>query len=602
MQEKLHNLKGLNLRDSLLVKSSLYASDCLNVNKNSQGDIVKRFGHDAIADITDAIDLIHYEEKNYLLAVVPEGLRRWDGSSWINIPSEGLPVNYSIPLSYTEIKGILYLADPSGSNELYKFDGLSFFRAGLPKPVISSSGGSSGITYYYRIWFGYEDLANGVEIKGDYFQTEKLKSDVVFSVETTKGTAFKKNIYAVVAWSANETFGYRMVGTSKSDSFGYAWSIDGIANTSEIVSMNNAGISTDNQDMEDWYDATVLKGLPPKASYVTAYNTGLVAGNVEPTSLNVRNGITKSTFYFSDFGVGSSAETFGPFDYQTIGKTDEGHITGLYGSSDYLIVFKKRAIYFVYGVLTGKSYRIERISSGDIGCISHRSIGEFDKGVFFLGLKGIYAIVNASAPNEVSDVIQPIFTEDKTGLIFEQARATLDYKRELLLMFIPATDPANSITVVYDYYHQDWFPWKGIDASRGIVHHDNTLFHVGSTRLFKQSYKYSDAGSPISAYYQTGFVHADIPAFKKKFIQARVFSIIEQKWTAIINVFSNWSSLPKKLSDTSFSKDDIYKDIHLDSKNADSLCIRIENNKLDDPLHITGIEIEFEAVQKRMKQ
>jgi len=153
-------LKGLNLRDSDINRPPDFARDLRNVEKNSKGEIVLRWGYEEVLSDTDIIDLFEYvgaeddPDRGSLLALKSDGLYRLEGSSLVALPqgnTAGQPT-WTAQTKPVEYNKVLYWNDPDFNVDLWKFDGYSTYRAGVPKPKVSnpSYSGTAG-TYYFRV-------------------------------------------------------------------------------------------------------------------------------------------------------------------------------------------------------------------------------------------------------------------------------------------------------------------------------------------------------------------------------------------------------------------------------------------------------------------
>ncbi len=156
---QLKNLKGLNLRNSDITRSPEYASSTLNVEKNSKGEIIKRWGSDLVLTNSGIIDLFEYVGVNRLelIALKSDGLYKLSGGTLVKIPMPTTGTySWSEKTTITEYNNCLYLPDPSGKENLWKYDGYEFYRAGCPEPSVTLTG-SVGTGKYWRIFISYQD-------------------------------------------------------------------------------------------------------------------------------------------------------------------------------------------------------------------------------------------------------------------------------------------------------------------------------------------------------------------------------------------------------------------------------------------------------------
>jgi hypothetical protein len=451
------NFGGIDLRSNNLLRPNNKASDAKNVCLDHGKNLIKRFGFD-LKDNTASNykDIVYYGEGDKLICVDAIGLREWNTvtENWDAIKFHGATGQpYTVPCSFAEYNGVLYIADPALNNWIMKYDGNAFYRAGMPRvhytAALTVGGGS---TLYIRAMYQTRDK-QGNSIWGDYIdrnvaacssanltisafsslqQFANVKGTTTGVNTLNGGTATSTINFSSHNFTVGDIYWYNIGGqdyplevvnvvgnavdfdtsdypnvtaiatstlfsltrvavfTSLNATFGYT--IEGVYDVDMTGGsvINNVVYSPTAESIENFYDTTVLKGLPPKAKYISMYNNVMVAANAieEDASGSFSVGEAENyerpnTFYWSDTGVGSTVETFPPFYNQSIGKTEEGPITGVYADTDRVLLFKTRHGYIINGLLVSRNYRINRFKTTGIGCVSHKSITEVDGGCFF---------------------------------------------------------------------------------------------------------------------------------------------------------------------------------------------------------------------------
>ena len=173
---------GLNLRDSDINRPPEYASDLRNVEKNSEGELIQRWGIDDLSitwtDKADTpiaaktiIDLWEYVglggDSRELLALVVDGLYRLEGSVFKEIPNcSTITPNWTVGTSPVEYTKVLYWNDADAAKDfatsefLWKYDGIRICRAGSPEVKITPQhvAGSK----YYRAYLETRDFRGNV--------------------------------------------------------------------------------------------------------------------------------------------------------------------------------------------------------------------------------------------------------------------------------------------------------------------------------------------------------------------------------------------------------------------------------------------------------
>ena len=668
---KRHNLRGLNLRQTAIVRSPEYASDVQNVEYDSRKQIVKRFGYDLDAVIgSPPLDLFEYKKGNELLGFFSDGMKRWNGTSFEDIPFSGDQPTWTVAPSVAEYNGVVYWSDPSQDNFMFKYDGFTQYRAGVPKPDVTVAG-AAGFTYY-RVYIRHLDLQGNVT-SGDYVQFDSLGANPEFDLKQMGDGFYEKyaqvngaqtlsagnptiNVqlghnYSVGDWlimfkpaqagsfkiqvsatgptsvtfdvsnigsdtsdlidagplefrsefvifsSANETFGYEKV--QAIDVYG----LNINATPSLIIPFGTSPEVV----MEDVYDTTILKGLPPKFKYIDIYNNIMVGASlpeIEPelsTLLSVSQVEEESSVAWSDLGVGSTIETFPPFNVEQVGKSNEGSLTGIFAASDNVVLLKEKQVYYLNGNLTLRSFRIRSALTNGIGCVSHRSIQEIEGGCIFMSSRGLYHAMYGQKPTELSDIIEPIFREFGFNFDLSNSKTVNDIENEKLLIFIPALTGSTAV-LVYDYLFKEWFIHMNIEATSGLVFFGSVLYHSDGINLYKRSLAYNDNNVAISAYYKTGWEDFQAPTVTKKFDKFVMISLGILNWTVGIRTQVDWDP-SVNITDETFSID---ADTRVESQSLNmtqkkSMRFEVYNNVKNEGMTITGMEYEAMATQERPK-
>jgi len=393
--KQIYKFRGLNLRTNELNKPDGFATAVDNVELTAEGYLTKRRGfaelvvnQSNVDNITyfDEVGIIQFMEvsgqftlngERALLGLKSDGIYGWDPitAAWLKFDWYGgsgaaTPV-WTEPTSWTEYDGIVYMADPTGTNELMKVDPSTpkMYRAGLPSPDVTTVGTTGAAsTFFMRCVFEHAD-GQGNFIQGDYFEEGPITaSSIAITLNTLKNTQFiagdaisSETVQLKVYLSAYPTFGYRAAFTGIDHAINPT-------NATQVVNIDAGNVtaalsSTSGRDlMSDTYDSTVRKGLPPKSKYVTIYNNVMILGDLSSANASDTNLIN-----WSDNTTGGTVESFPALNQQELGQSDEA-ITGLFGGSDNLIVFKERNVFYLSGDLITGNYRIRDSLSEGIGC------------------------------------------------------------------------------------------------------------------------------------------------------------------------------------------------------------------------------------------
>ncbi len=144
-------------------------------------------------------------------------------------------------------------------------------------------------------------------------------------------------------------------------------------------------------------------GLPPKGKYLTVYR-GMkwVSGILD----------NPDRVAFSDI---SNPEAYAPDEEACGFQLRSGNnypVTGIFGSQEYLAIFKENSISVLTGAVTQEGYFRYQIDpySTCIGTNSHASIQQIPTGeIYFLHRTGIYSILGRGGLTEISKKIAPFF-------------------------------------------------------------------------------------------------------------------------------------------------------------------------------------------------
>ena len=194
--------------------------------------------------------------------------------------------------------------------------------------------------------------------------------------------------------------------------------------------------------------ASIMLSAPAKPIYLTSHTQRLFCTSADTSNL-------PDTLYFSDILDG---ESWDPAGSVRVGG-DGDPITGLYSwFANKLIVFKQRSIWAVDAdPLSDPADWVISLISGNIGCVSHRSIAATGADVLFLSRDGIRSLAQIQAGTQtdvglplsapISDIISRI---DKTKYDYCDAI----YWNNRYMLAIPYLDDAYD-EIVYSLLTED---------------------------------------------------------------------------------------------------------------------------------------------------
>jgi len=680
MINKRYELRGLDLRSSDINRPINKASDCQNVQLNQKGELVKRFGFDGIIS-GEIVDIFEYKKMNRLIVQKADGFYYVKDDSLIAINfSTGVIPDMSNKFSIGEYNGVIYLADPNGNNELYKYDGCTIYRAGVPRPIMNITAGAG--SYSYRVYLRFRDRQGNIT-SGDYQQFDDRADGAFFeayqpkqgfyekygeinvplgflvglgesdtitvqpghnyivgdclyitgdqradyddvaeffeiievtattlrldiskskaSFLLTAGEPVERRWGVIVSQSLNKSYGYMVSDFRIQDQNGLNKYPDSVQNVTVPGGYAQLALS-----LEDVYDPTILKGLPPKCKYVDFYNNIMILGNsvVNSETNNFVRTEAQSTIFWSDTGVGSTVETFPPFNLYPIGRSSEGEITGLFGSSDNVKILKERQVYYLNGNLVLNSYRARSSMSNGVGCIAHRSILEVEGGCIFMSTRGLYLCAFGNKPVELSQEIEPIFTDNPYELDLSSATTVNDIDGERLYIHIsplPDSETEDGITLEYDYAFKEWFLHRGILGSSGMAFVNGELYHANQDSLYRRSSEYNDDSSAIVAYWKSTWENLGMPSVVKKFVKFVMLSISSMAWTLNLRTQDDWNPGNEKTNQEIDIEPYSTTALSIDMTQKKSMRVEIRNDVNNEGMLVTGYEFISEETQERFK-
>lgn len=215
-----------------------------------------------------------------------------------------------------------------------------------------------------------------------------------------------------------------------------------------------------------------------------------------------------STVWFSEVGL---PETIEP-EYNIEVRTNDGDvIRGHKTYNNQTIVFKENSFHKIIGVSPEEFELIEL--STEYGCISDKTIIEYQEKLLFLDKKGIVEY-NGASWDVISTPVEDIFRRMNLSAAREKACAVHQLYRNQVWFGIPVDgSTTNNITVVYDYLVKGWTFFDGFNpASFAMVQGELTKPTVwtgnysGVLRYFSESF-YGDNGSGITCLAYSSWEH-----------------------------------------------------------------------------------------------
>lgn len=508
--------------------------------------------------------------------------------------------------SFVNLSNNLYVS--TGHDEQYKYDGQTFYRAGMPQGTTptTADGGAGAITnssMTHRITHiqidnkgnviegiesststplnltskqvnvtvtnieddtgfntncaivaGAQSTVNEITVDDGSAGSHTIKAnDTAYFYDSVTGDYITRNVDSVTATTITVAGAAVSVADNAviSNNLRIAIYRNQSAGTTHslVAEIPNDSFSTTQVYVDNVADASLgadyvtpikAHGLPPKCKYSTVFqNLFILSGDLE----NV------NTSYHSDI---DGPEYFPSGDNSYITETIRGDKnTGVAVNNNTLFIFKDKSIHAVSGTLSTGQVRVDEVSGGDVGCLSHHTITEIKGRLVFLGEKGVFGLaVGDNEAEEISAKIEPIFEPSSSTFNLTKAVAINWFEKDKYILFLPTeatsgsggkyTDSTNSEMYIFDYSRKAWLEWDNIDIKGGVTIYNNELYFIerrlGSVTsnvesyLYKildtnDTYDYADHSAAITLTHKTHWESLKDPDVFKKFLRLKVHSL-----------------------------------------------------------------------------
>lgn len=422
------------------------------------------------------------------------------------------------PMSMIQAHDVVYLT--SKDTGLWKYDGTLLIRAGLPSPSTITSPDSDPTAtskWVYIATYEYTDDKDNLIISqrsNELIVPSGTSTSVtVPSVNLADGydaNNITVNLYRTVA---NGTDFY-LIGTATNVSATPTVFASGTASQADSAITGNAVYTVPFRDAEP----------PPTCRYIDVWRNQLVlTGNLSSVP----------TVYLAN------TEDLEGFDDRNSFETSSrlgGANTGVKALDNFLYIFRKNSISVATGYPEDLTLVVDTMSDEGIGALSHASIIEADKSIYFMSKRGIYSI-QGNRLNYMSDILQPVFN----NITYREKRCQTFFSiyENKIYFLLPyyvnnGVDKSQNNIIVFDAQSKSWTLWDNFDFTSGLNLDDTTLWFVSNEdgdfyyneRLNTESLlDYADHEEPVSVFYKTHWESLDEPSIPKKFTKLKVFAL-----------------------------------------------------------------------------
>ena len=349
----------------------------------------------------------------------------------------------------------------------------------------------------------------------------------------------------------------------KMDSFDGTWDdITGaltIASSSTVLfdftTANDNLIATNRDNPVITWDgsgnAEALSGSPPQGRWVAFHQNIVFLAN---TSTN------PSRIQFSNV---LDEETWTSTDFIDVAANDGTEITGLAILLDALYIFKEESIYRLSGT-NRDDFVLSRMVT-DIGTVAGHSIQVINNKIIFHARDGIYLYDGGINVIKISSKIE----ESLDDLVFARNKFSVSADLKPLNQYwLSVTDGSGSkhnLILIYDYFHNAWTKYIGIEANAMAMVIDNDgqdqLYTGDASRgfFFKQNSGNSDDGAAIDAFYTTKWYRfPEIKESDKAVRLLRIFAKEVGNWNLTIDSRQDFAATTSSDTVTLLGSSDVY--------------------------------------------
>jgi len=376
------------------------------------------------------------------------------------------------------------------------------------------------------------------------------------------------------------------------------------------------GTSSQDIPMEEIYDTSIARDLPPICKHLALYNESLVLGNRTSKDVvyNQKSSTLNESIYWSSIQLlqgGTSVENFPPNNTLNVGNTFDGTITGLVGTSNALVIGKDRQIYYLNGVFQDNSFRVWSSLSEKIGIASSRSIVTFAGNVMFMSIAGVYGSNGGSSLIEVSDKIQNLFSSGVYDLT--KTVSAIDPISERVLFYLKGISPTTDAILVYNYFYKEWFLWDMVGGDRGLsVDLNGNFYTATASKLFASGYvsklnnaiSYDEVPGDINgttttksnfvSSYSTNWFNFGMPSIKKKLTKFTAISTGAKDYNLTIKEQINWNNTDElTIVDVPLGPLNRSNDRKLLANKAFSFRVILSDDGQGGDFNLSGIELDY---------
>jgi hypothetical protein len=414
-----------------------------------------------------------------------------------------------------------------------------------------------------------------------------------------------------------------------------------VANPPVIVAGSDDVIVTLGPILNDIYDITSVKVSP------NVYRRGFSSYTYLPVGMTVFQDLMlwydEDLIYFSDTTLGGSFEQGSGQNVFRVGDFDQGRVTSVAGTSDFLVVCRERRNYYVTGNIATGNYRVQEIVEAEIGAWSNSCAVNIKDSIIFLTATGVYQVVSGGKATKLSSSCPKQFSTYDSNNINEDVSFRLTgFNSEL-------NTGTGSISVAYDEFREllvfmkkgpgspclvlhtktgEFYEWDGLMEGRANQTVSTISFMYGEyliggiidVGITNGAQTFKENSALIPSYRETHpvklystWLTGGEPSLEKILLQVKIFGRIETSGSNKLQIahYKDWN-INTKITSTEYAPRVILGSIndqvqysHKQRLNSDKVLaasVGIELNSGQSTFEIESFEVEFNTIQEGMKK
>jgi len=501
---------GLNNKYEPIILEENESQDCLNVVFDDLGGVQTRQGYTVVNDSPvssnpcDGLYTANWNNGNQsMLAWFGTDMYVLSGATFQTVPSaEGVYVT-GVSKNSVMYQNLVFIGD--GNTPAYKYDEGVFTRHGVEQASQVADGGAP---------VSAGTLAGEYNYALAFVNTQVVAGDISTGSVTITASGAGESLLLSGIPVPPQSFGvdakwlYRTLeGSGVSGAYYFLTTLP-VSATTFLDTISSGSLGS---------EAFSDQGKPPAYEFAITHQERLFCNDSQNPQF----------LWYSDLG---NPFVFASTNFIKIADGDGEKITGLGVQGNSVIVFKENSVWAIYMPSTNDLEWVRIKTNAKYGCVSHRSILEYEQQLMYLGqqnkkITGWYAFLGNTTQPDVTalrvttmfgdaksdriepDVfqIQPDYKDQSAGLVFDN--------KLWYAVTYGAGNTANNRVYQFDFVRRSksrkigsWVPFTGINANDFTVMEDEIYF--GTSLAEGYVYRandgtYNDNGEPINSYFET---------------------------------------------------------------------------------------------------